>query len=46
MQGIRVFSSLAEAEAAGFRFFMRAKDAIVVQRADGHVKALAIVKAA
>lgn len=46
MQGIRIFSTLAEAEAAGFMFFMQAADAIIVQRADGRVKALAVVKSA
>jgi hypothetical protein len=44
MQGIRVFSSLREAEAAGFTFFERTPEAIVVRRSDGRVMALALVK--
>jgi hypothetical protein len=43
MQGIQVFSSLAEAEAAGFIFYLRAADTLIVQRADGHLRALAVV---
>jgi hypothetical protein len=43
MQGLQVFSSLAEAEASGFTFFMRAADAILVQRVQGRDRALAIV---
>ena len=43
MQGIQVFSSLAEAEASGFTFFMRAADAILVQRSNGRSRSLAIV---
>jgi hypothetical protein len=43
MQGIQVFSSLAEAEASGFAFFMRAADTILVQRTKGRSRSLAIV---
>jgi hypothetical protein len=43
MQGIQVFSSLAEAEASGFAFFMRAADTILVQRTAGRSRSLAIV---
>lgn len=43
MQGIQVFSSLAEAEASGFAFFMRAADTILVQRTTGRSRSLAIV---
>jgi hypothetical protein len=43
MQGIEVFSSLAEAEASGYEFFMRAADTILVQRTSGRSRALAIV---
>ena len=43
MQGIEVFSSLAEAEASGFAFFMRAADTILVQRTNGRSRSLAIV---
>jgi len=43
MQGIRVFSSLVEAEASGFAFFMRAADTILVQRTNGRSRSLAIV---
>jgi hypothetical protein len=43
MQGIEVFSSLAEAEASGYEFFMRAADTILVQRSNGRSRALAIV---
>jgi hypothetical protein len=44
MQGIRVFSSLAQAEAAGFAFFDRTPEAILVRRHDGHTMAIAMVK--
>ncbi len=43
MAGISVFSSLDEAEAAGFTFFLKAADAIIVQRTNGHFRALAVV---
>jgi hypothetical protein len=43
MQGIQVFSSLAEAEASGFAFFMRAADTILVARTYGRSRSLAIV---
>jgi len=43
MQGIQVFSSLAEAEASGFAFFMRAADTILAQRRNGRSRSLAIV---
>jgi len=44
--GISVFSSLDEAEAAGFTFFLRSADAIIVQRTNGRSRALAVVEAA
>jgi hypothetical protein len=43
MQGIQVFISLAEAEAWGFAFFMRAADTILVARTNGPSRSLAIV---
>lgn len=45
MQGILVFGSLADAEKAGFTFFDRTPDGILVRRTDGRVMALAIVRA-
>jgi hypothetical protein len=44
MAGISVFSSLDEAEAAGFTFFLRSADAIIVQRTNGRSRALAVVE--
>ena len=43
MQGITVFASLSEAEAAGFSFFMRAGETIIVERAERPLRSLAIV---
>jgi thermostable 8-oxoguanine DNA glycosylase len=44
MYGIRVFSSLAEAKAAGFRFYDKTAEYIVVRREDARVMSLAIVQ--
>lgn len=41
--GIKVFPSLAEAEAAGFRFYEKRPDGLLVRRDDGHAFALALV---
>jgi hypothetical protein len=43
MQGITVFASMAEAEAAGFSFFMRSGDTIIVQRDERPMRLLAVV---
>ena len=44
MADISVFSSLDEAEAAGFTFLLRSADAIIVQRTNGRSRALAVVE--
>jgi hypothetical protein len=42
--GIKVFSSLAEAKAAGFLPFEKTPTGYLVRRDDGHAFALAVVK--
>jgi hypothetical protein len=41
--GIKIFSSLEEAQAAGFTFYERRADGLLVRRDDGHAFALALV---
>jgi hypothetical protein len=41
--GIKIFSSLEEAQAAGFTFYERRSDGLLVRRDDGHAFALALV---
>jgi len=41
--GIRIFASLEEAQAAGFTFYERRPDGVLVRRDDGHAFALALV---
>jgi hypothetical protein len=43
--GIRVFESLEEAQAAGFTFYEKRPDGVLVRRDDGHAFALALVRA-
>jgi hypothetical protein len=45
MFGIRIFDSLTEAEAAGFRFHDRTPDGMIVRREDGRLMAFALVRA-
>ena len=42
--GIKVFSTLEEAQAAGFAPYERTPDGYLVRRDDGHAFALAVVK--
>ena len=44
--GIKIFSSLEEAQAAGFAFYEKRPDGLLVRRDDGHSFALALVKPA
>lgn len=41
--GIKIFSSLEEAQAAGFTFYEKRPDGLLVRRDDGHAFALALV---
>ena len=41
--GIKIFQSLAEAEAAGFTLYEKRPDGWLVRRDDGHAFALALV---
>lgn len=41
--GIKIFSSLAEAQAAGFTLYEKRPDGFLVRRDDGHSFALALV---
>lgn len=41
--GIKIFASLDEAQAAGFTFYERRPDGVLVRRDDGHAFALALV---
>jgi hypothetical protein len=42
--GIKIFSSLEEAQAAGFTFYEKRPDGLLVRRDDGHAFALALVR--
>jgi hypothetical protein len=44
MSGIRIFSSLEEAQAAGFVYFERTLDGYLVRKDTGDTFALALVK--
>lgn len=41
--GIKIFQSLEEAEAAGFKLYEKRPDGYLVRRDDGHTFALALV---